>query len=50
MRDEIDSSRESSPLAAARDALRIDTTELTIEDVVKEITSELERRGLRSDV
>ncbi|HEY5532254.1 MAG TPA: (d)CMP kinase [Candidatus Anoxymicrobiaceae bacterium] len=50
MRDEIDSSRESSPLAAARDALRVDTTELTIEDVVQEITSELERRGLCMDV
>ena len=50
MRDEIDSSRASSPLAAARDALRVDTTELTIEDVVKEITNELERRGLRTDV
>jgi cytidylate kinase len=33
-RDRFDSSRAVSPLAIADDALRLDTTELTIEDVV----------------
>jgi len=36
-RDRIDSERECSPLSAAHDAIHIDTTELTIEQVVREI-------------
>jgi len=36
-RDELDSSREDSPLVAAEDAIRIDTTNLTIEEVVGRI-------------
>ncbi|NLZ39542.1 MAG: (d)CMP kinase [Firmicutes bacterium] len=36
-RDKIDSERECSPLQAARDAIYLDTTEMTIEQVVKYI-------------
>lgn len=43
-RDARDSSRSVAPLAAAPDALRIDSTELTIEEVVDRIVNEAERR------
>jgi cytidylate kinase len=36
-RDELDSSREASPLAVAPDALLVDTTGRTVDDVVDEI-------------
>jgi CMP/dCMP kinase len=36
-RDEIDSTRAHAPLAAARDAIVIDTTSLTVEEVVERI-------------
>jgi len=38
-RDHADSSREDSPLLCPEDALRIDTTKLTIEEVVEQITA-----------
>lgn len=38
-RDEIDSKREASPLIKAKDAIEIDTTSLTIEEVVKKMLS-----------
>jgi cytidylate kinase len=38
-RDNIDSTREVSPLAKAADAIEIDTTNLTIEDQVNKILS-----------
>jgi cytidylate kinase len=45
-RDEIDSSREHAPLAAAPDAVVIDTTRLTIEEVVDRVLQLIEiRRG-----
>jgi cytidylate kinase len=36
-RDEIDSSREVSPLMAAEDAIVVDSTEMSIEQVVAEV-------------
>jgi cytidylate kinase len=36
-RDSIDSSRTTSPLAAADDALRIDTTDRAVDDIIDEI-------------
>ena len=41
-RDKIDREREFSPLVEADDAIIIDTTDLSIEDVVNKITSILE--------
>lgn len=43
LRDERDSSREISPLIQAEDAIAIDTTSLTIEEVVEKILDEVER-------
>lgn len=45
-RDQADSSRAHSPLATAEDAVTIDTTERTIEEVVDEITGLLAQRQL----
>jgi CMP/dCMP kinase len=46
MRDSIDSTRELSPLAAAADAFLLDTTEMTVEQVVDAVVDELGRRRL----
>ena len=40
-RDEIDSNREFAPLVKANDALEIDTTGKTIEEVVEEVVSKI---------
>jgi cytidylate kinase len=49
-RDQQDSSREDSPLRLADDAIRIDTTQLTIEEVVSRIMAlVLERLGKGGD-
>ena len=40
-RDEIDSTRKASPLRAADDAIVIDTSDMTIEEVVDEIATHL---------
>jgi cytidylate kinase len=45
-RDYADVSRPVSPLVAAKDAYRIDTSELTIENVVAEIMARLTKMGL----
>jgi len=45
-RDKLDSTRKSSPLIAAPDAVRIDTTTLTLEEVVSQVMAELKRKGL----
>lgn len=45
-RDQADSSRAHSPLATAEDAVTIDTTERTVDDVVDEITGLLAQRQL----
>ena len=45
-RDRIDSTRDDSPLTAAPDAVVIDTSDLTIDEVVDRITAEATRRGL----
>lgn len=42
-RDEIDSSRQASPLKKAEDAVLIDTTSLSIEEVVEQVDSLVER-------
>jgi cytidylate kinase len=42
-RDRIDSTREDSPLAAAEDAVVVDTTNLTIEEQVQEVLKHLNR-------
>jgi len=46
MRDQADSSRPVSPLVIAQDAYVIDTSHLTIEEVVNEIIARLEHNGL----
>jgi cytidylate kinase len=43
-RDEIDSTREHAPLAAAPDAILIDTTNLTIEQVVERVLELIKMR------
>lgn len=47
-RDRTDSEREASPLAAAADAVVIDSTGRTIEEIVEEIVRMAERRAGRS--
>jgi cytidylate kinase len=47
MRDRADSSRPVSPLVIAKDALVIDTSNLTIEGVVNQIIARLKQLGLR---
>jgi CMP/dCMP kinase len=46
-RDLIDSSRELSPLAMAPDAFVLDTTDMSLEQVVDTIVMELKARGLK---
>jgi len=46
VRDRADASRPVSPLVIARDAQVIDTSHLTIEAVVGEISAQLRRKGL----
>ncbi len=48
IRDLADSSRPVSPLVVVKDAYVIDTSHLTIEQVVKEIISRLEQSGLHA--
>ncbi|MFI9456766.1 (d)CMP kinase [Amycolatopsis sp. NPDC052450] len=45
-RDAADMSRTSSPLAAAEDAIRIDTSELTLMQVLNRMSSACRNRGL----
>ncbi len=47
-RDRIDSSRRSSPLMIADDAEIIDTSSLTIDRVLKDVVTRLQRKGLAS--
>jgi CMP/dCMP kinase len=47
-RDRIDSSRRSSPLMIADDAEVIDTSSLTIDRVLKDVVTRLQRKGLAS--
>lgn len=47
-RDEIDSQRADSPLAQARDALLVDTSDLTIEQVVGRILERLDSPAHRT--
>ena len=42
-RDHIDSTRKESPLRKAEDAIEIDTTTMTIEDVVKTVTALIQK-------
>ena len=42
-RDEIDSTRKESPLKKAEDAIEVDTTKMTIEDVVKVVTALIQK-------
>jgi cytidylate kinase len=46
MRDQADSSRRMAPLVIAPDAERIDTSDLTIPEVVEEILKRLRAKGL----
>lgn len=46
VRDEKDSNREVSPLRKAEDAVEVDTTSLTVEEVIEKISSIVQRRGL----
>ncbi len=45
-RDKIDSSRKSAPLQVATGAVRIDTTQMTVDQVMESIYSELPKMGL----
>ena len=42
-RDHIDSTRQESPLRKAEDAIEVDTTKMTIEDVVKVVTALIQK-------
>jgi cytidylate kinase len=42
-RDHLDKTRSASPLVAADDALVIDSTDMTVEEIVDEIVSQVER-------
>ncbi len=44
-RDQYDSSRETAPLVAAQDAIIIDTSELSIDQVVDEVVRLVQERG-----
>lgn len=46
-RDRLDSSRAASPLRAAEDAVRLDTTELDLPGVLDRLVSIVDERGLR---
>src|SRR5262245_60209090 len=48
IRDRVDSSRAVSPLVIAKDAHVIDTSYLTIQEVINEIVGVLEKMGLRT--
>src|SRR5439155_26260877 len=48
IRDRADSSRPVSPLVIAKDAHVIDTSRLTIQQVINEIVGVLEKMGLRT--
>ena len=48
IRDRVDSSRPVSPLVIAKDAHVIDTSHLTIQEVINEIVRVLEKAGLRT--
>ena len=43
-RDRIDSSREASPLTIPEDAFVVDSSDLSIDEVVKAVIEEIERR------
>ncbi len=44
-RDRRDSTREASPLKAADDAVRVDTTDMDIAEMIDALASEVARRG-----
>ncbi|WP_033294351.1 (d)CMP kinase [Amycolatopsis jejuensis] len=48
-RDRLDSTRAASPLRAAEDAVPVDTSELTIDQVIVALTELARRRGLLGD-
>jgi cytidylate kinase len=48
IRDRVDSSRRVSPLVIAKDAHVIDTSHLTIHQVINKIVGVLEKMGLRT--
>lgn len=47
-RDLLDSSRQTAPLTVARGAIRIDTTHMTLEEVVNAVVKVCQERGVRS--
>lgn len=46
VRDQADSSRAASPLVVASDAVVVDTSEMSIKDVVADIVTRLKQKGL----
>ncbi len=48
-RDRIDSTRKTAPLIAAADAVVIDSSHLTLQQVIGRVMDELRRRGLAGD-
>lgn len=49
-RDQLDSTRKVSPLRAAADAVEVDTSDLTIDQVIVALSELADRRGLLRDV
>jgi cytidylate kinase len=49
-RDQADSSRAASPLIVAKDAEVLDTSNLTVDQVVDEIVARLKRKGFGADL
>lgn len=48
-RDRVDSSRDTSPLRAAADAVHVDTSTMTIQEVVEHLLELAAARGIRAD-
>ncbi len=49
-RDQIDSTRKTAPLMPAADAVVVDSSELTLDEVVARVMDELQKRGFLSSI
>lgn len=47
-RDRIDSTRKTAPLMAAKDAMVIDSSDLSLDEVTARVMKELQQRGIKS--
>jgi cytidylate kinase len=48
MRDKLDSTRKNAPLMVSEGALRIDSSDLTLDQVVSQVLAELRKQGVPS--